>query len=196
MELERCLWCCRAASVTSRSRLRVLGTLSSILFSRDRTFSADSPTIFQTLLQALFSLKYYLSLSPHSTAEMESLSGYISAIRSGSCGEISSSATEMEFGVRFSKSDSEEAIRDVLVTESVIRCLEVGDGMSRRWMLRNMLEVSQFFILARVHLTQCTVGVLANTRTEAVVHASPSVCALAETSGIHVFRFKLAVTAV
>ena len=140
-ELERCLWCCRAASVPSRSRIRVLGTLSSILFSRDRTFQADSPIILQTLLQALFSLRYSLSLSSHSASEMESLAGYVAAICNGSCGELSSSAIEMEFGVRFAQSDTETLVRDILVTESLIRCLQVGDVKNQRWMLRTMLAV-------------------------------------------------------
>ncbi|KAJ3556564.1 hypothetical protein NM688_g1961 [Phlebia brevispora] len=139
-ELERCLWCCRAASVPSKSRLRLLGTLSSILFSRDRTFTANSPMILQTLLQGLFSLTYSLSLSIHAAAESESLAGYVSAVCSGSCGQLSPTATEAEFGVPFSGADSEAVIRDILVTESVIRCLEVSDDKRRRWTLRTMLQ--------------------------------------------------------
>lgn len=83
----------------------------------------------------------------HTASEMESLTGYASAVRSGSCGEMSTAAIETEFGVRFSRADSEPAIRNVLVTESVIRCLEVGDDRSRRWVLRTMLEVSKYYRL-------------------------------------------------
>ena len=43
--------------------MRILGTLSAILFSRGRSFVADSPVILQTLLQALFSLQYNLTVA-------------------------------------------------------------------------------------------------------------------------------------
>ena len=72
---------------------------------------------------------------------MESLAGYVAAICNGSCGELSSPAIEMEFGVRFAQSDTETLVRDILVTESLIRCLQVGDVKNQRWMLRTMLAV-------------------------------------------------------
>lgn len=135
------MWCCKAASVSSPSRMRVLGTLSSILFSRDKTFSAESPRILQSLLQGLISLAYMLSLSPQSVAEYQSVAGYISAIRSGNCGFLSQSALESEYGVRFTSKDSCDPLLEILVTESVIRCLTAGSDCERRWVLRTLLQV-------------------------------------------------------
>ena len=193
--MERCLWCCRAAAVPSQSRIRIQGTLSSILFSRDRTFRAESPSVFQTLLQGLFSFKYCLSLSSGSNSEMESLAGYIAAVRSGSCGELSKTAVEIEFGVRFSKSDDEAAIRDVLVTESVVRCLEAGDARSQRWVLRSTLEVrprhSELYLI-----TDCVSGVLANTGTEPHFHAFAVLRTLAQATDVHFCRTLVSLTAV
>ena len=39
------------------------------------------------------------------------------------------------------KGDSDEHVRDIIVAESVIGCLEVGSEASRRWTLRNLVEV-------------------------------------------------------
>ncbi|KAI0087407.1 hypothetical protein BDY19DRAFT_893157 [Irpex rosettiformis] len=139
-DLERCIWCCKAASVFSPSRVRILGTLSSILFSRDKTFIVESPAVLQSLLQGLFTLAYTLSLSPRSAAEYQSVMGYISAICSGSCGPLSQSAVESEYGVRYTKNDSDDLLMEVLVTESVIRCLAAGPDHERRWVLRMLLQ--------------------------------------------------------
>lgn len=135
------MWCCKAASVSSPSRMRILGTLSSILFSREKTFSAESPRVLQSLLQGLISLAYMLSLSPQSAAEYQSVTGYISAIHAGNCGPLSQSALESEYGVRFASKDNSDLLLGILVTESVIRCLTAGSDCERRWVLRTLLQV-------------------------------------------------------
>lgn len=188
-ELERCLWCCKAASVPSKSRIRILGTLSAILFSRDKTFSADTPPVLQSLLQGLFSLRYCLSLSVYSVLEADSLAGYVSAIRSGSCGELTSVAIETEFGVPFSKSDNEVIIRDILVTESTVRCLTAGDNKCRRWMLLNVLEVCS---LGRIfccrYIESLDIGVLANTGLEHKAHTTSGMRTLAKIADVRILR--------
>ncbi|KAI0327553.1 hypothetical protein GY45DRAFT_1256742 [Cubamyces sp. BRFM 1775] len=139
VELDRCIWCCKAASVPSDARIRILGTLSALLFSRERTFGVETPAILQTLLQSLFSLLAVLRSSPQATAEAESVAGYISAIKSGQSGTPLPQALEKEYGVRYKK-DNDEMVREIIVAESVIGCLEVGSLASRRWTLHNLVE--------------------------------------------------------
>ncbi|KAH9852273.1 hypothetical protein C2E23DRAFT_921858 [Lenzites betulinus] len=138
-ELDRCIWCCKAASVFSSARVRILGTLSALLFSRDRTFSVETPAIMQTLLQTLFSLLAVLKSSSYTIPEAESVAGYIAAVKDGQSGTPSPQALEKEFGVRY-KSDNDKMIREIIVADSVIGCLEVGSEASRRWTLHNLLE--------------------------------------------------------
>lgn len=140
--MERCLWCCKAASVPSKSRGRILGELSSILFSRDRPFHGDTPLVLQTLMQGIFSLMFTLSCAGDAHQEIDSLTSYASAIRSGKCGSLSISAVEKEYGVRFAKEENEDAVREVIVAESAINCLEMGSEQSRRWCLHNILMVN------------------------------------------------------
>ncbi|TFK92378.1 hypothetical protein K466DRAFT_480806 [Polyporus arcularius HHB13444] len=139
-ELDRCIWCCKAASVYSRSRMRILGKLSSLLFAPDKTFELETPAIFQTLLQSLFSLLATLRGAPDSATEAATVAGYITAIKSGQSGTPTQQALEKEYGVRHSKGDSDEMIRQIIVAESVIGCLEVGSEQSRRWTLHHLVE--------------------------------------------------------
>lgn len=78
--------------------------------------------------------------------------GYLSAIRDGGCGPLAQSAVEKEFGVRFSESDHETSIREILLTESVIRCLSSGPERARQWTLRMLLQVSIVFMTQGRHL--------------------------------------------
>lgn len=115
--------------------------LSSILFSRDSTFVTDGPVILQTLIQALLSLKFNLAVSTSATAEVQSITGYISEIQAGKCGDLSTALVEKEFGVRFSGNDNEAAVREAIITESVVNCIELGSIGARQWALRTLPEV-------------------------------------------------------
>ena len=120
--------------------MRILSSLSNILFSQDRTFRVETPTILQTLLQCLFSLLAVLKSSQDSREEADAVAAYIIGVKSGQSGTPSPQALEKEYGVRH-KGDSDEHVRDIIVAESVIGCLEVGSEASRRWTLRNLVEV-------------------------------------------------------
>ncbi|PCH35413.1 hypothetical protein WOLCODRAFT_133859 [Wolfiporia cocos MD-104 SS10] len=138
--LERCLWCCNAASVPSSSRIRILGALSSILFSREKSFDAESPRILRTLYTGMFSLLMCLSSSPDAQSEAESLRAYVFAVLDGQCGSPASESFEKEYGVSWSSDDNAAHVRRVIAAESVISCLETGSEDSRKWVLRNLLE--------------------------------------------------------
>ncbi|KAH9946910.1 hypothetical protein B0H21DRAFT_857417 [Amylocystis lapponica] len=127
------------------------GRALALLFSRDSAFTAQTPVIFRTLLQGLFSLLMTLAPSPNAQSEVESLKGFIAAIRNGQCGTPQQPSVEKEYGVRFSKADSDQKIRDVIVTETVILALETGSEYSRRWCMRNLLE--EYWLLPEPSLT-------------------------------------------
>jgi hypothetical protein len=121
--------------------MRILNNLSSILFPKDQAFVADSPVVLQTLLRALFTLLYDLTVSGFETAEAKSITGYISALQTGSGGQLTVPSVEKEFGLRFSSSDSESTVRRVIITESVISCIELGPLEIREWALQLLPEV-------------------------------------------------------
>ena len=100
----------------------------------------ETPAILQTLLQSLFSLLAVLRSSPQATAEADSVAGYIAAIKSGQSGTPLPQALEKEYGVRYKK-DNDEMIREIIVAESVIGCMELGSLASRRWTLHHLVEV-------------------------------------------------------
>ncbi|KAI0631245.1 hypothetical protein C8Q77DRAFT_1062302 [Trametes polyzona] len=138
-ELDRCIWCCKAASVPSSSRGRIFTTLYNMTVSNDKTFSVETPAIMQTLLQSLFSLLATLRSSGDSPQDADKVARIISEIRSGKSGTPLPQALEKEFGVRH-KGDDDDMVRDIIVADSVIGCLEVGSEVSRRWVLHHLLE--------------------------------------------------------
>ncbi|KAH8084333.1 hypothetical protein BXZ70DRAFT_1046150, partial [Cristinia sonorae] len=139
-ELDRCLWCCNAASSQASNRARVIGTLSYLLFPKDQPFFADTPLLLQTLIQGLISLLTDLSGQPDTSSDMKQVSSYITAIGSKGCGQLSRQAIEKEYGARFGKEDSDIDVRSAVITESVVKCLELGHENRRRWVLHHFLE--------------------------------------------------------
>lgn len=121
--------------------MRILGTLSSILFSREKSFSADTPVILQTLLQAVYSLITTLSIQGHADDEITSLKGYVAAIRDGNSGPLNQQAVEREYGIRYDKKENEDTVREAIISESIVKCTEVGSERNRCWVLCNLLEV-------------------------------------------------------
>ena len=120
--------------------MRIIATLSSILFTQ-KTFQAETPAVLQTLLQCLFSLLAILRSSTDSMTEADTVAASIMAIKDGQVGTPTQQALEKEYGVRYSNGDSEEKVREIIVAESVIGCLEVGSEALRRWTLHHLIEV-------------------------------------------------------
>lgn len=111
-----------------------------MLFLPDNTFEVETPVILQTLLQSLFSLLAVLRASPDFMTEAQQVASYIRMIKDGKSGTPTQQALEKEYGVRHSKDDSDEMVREIIVAESVIGCLEVGSDASRRWTLHHLVE--------------------------------------------------------
>ncbi len=128
--------------------MRIISSLSNILFGRERTFRVETPTILQTLLQCLFSLLPILRSSPDSMQEADNVVAYIVGIKSGQCGTPSPQALEKEYGVR-RKDESDEQVMEIIVAECVIGCLEVGAEASRRWTLHHSVEVRFFRVVCK-----------------------------------------------
>lgn len=115
--------------------------MSTLLFSRDATFRTESPVLLQTILQNLISLLPALSSGP---GEMESVKTFVLEIWNGGSGLLSKESIEQEFGAPFLPSDTEHDIREVLATESTLRCMAYGSLKSRAWVLHNLVEVPLF----------------------------------------------------
>lgn len=101
----------------------------------------DTPVLLQTLLQAMFSLIATLSMQGNANDEITSLKGYVTAIRDGSCGPLDASSVEREYGVRYSKKENEDSLREAIISESAVKCTELGSEEKRCWVLCNLLEV-------------------------------------------------------
>lgn len=127
----------------------MLGTLSSLLFSRDAALRVDSPIVFQTLLQGIFSLYPLLSQDPSNLGVLQALA---SEIINGGVGVLSQEAVEQEFGGASPSKDEERQVRIALTVESVARCVANGSGPSRGWILRNLMEVRTRLTIHYQHL--------------------------------------------
>ena len=73
---------------------------------------------------------------------VHTITGYISAVQSGSCGQLTGPSVEREFGVRFSGTDTETSVRQAVISEAVVNCVELGPAEMRGWMIRILPEVS------------------------------------------------------
>jgi len=140
-ELDRCLWCCSSAARPSQCRAEIIGTMSTLLFSRDVTFRTESPVLLQTILQSLISLLPALSSTP---GELESVKTLVLEVWNGGSGLLSKESIEQEFGAPFLPSDAEHDIREALAIESALRCMAYGSLKSRAWVLHNLVEVPKF----------------------------------------------------
>jgi len=127
--------------VPSTFRMRILGVLWSILIPRDSLFEADTPSTLKTLVQALFLLLYSFSTQIGQGRENALVEQLIAQIRVGVCGELNKVTLKEEYGAAFSRKDDDTSVRAALISEGLSRCLENGVVGSRRWILRNLLEV-------------------------------------------------------
>ena len=98
--------------------------------------------LLSTLVQALVTLLADLSGQPDSGSDSRQITNFITLLSGEECTRVSRSAIEKEYGVRFGKDDRDIDIREVIVSEAVMKCLEFGHENRRRWILHNLLEVS------------------------------------------------------
>lgn len=145
-ELERAVWCCKAAMAPSAPRSRLFGIMYSLLFPRIPGFQASSPIIIQTLVQALFNLLAVLSTAPQGVGDpvlsqdIDSVRDLIQRVASGGCGPLSQDDVEQEYNAIVTSKDDSSVVRTTILLEGVMRCMENGDERHRRWILGHAVE--------------------------------------------------------
>lgn len=127
-------------------RMRIIATLSSLLLSHDKSIRVNTPVIFITLVQGLFSLLSSFAFLSANSSETDLVKELISRIQSGACGTMIPEALEKEYGVASSSDADEQPVRDGLVVAALGKFLEHGSESSRRWALRYLSEVRMSFI--------------------------------------------------
>jgi len=130
-------------------RMRILASLSSLLLSHDKAIRVNTPGIFLTLVQGLFSLLSSLAFLSANSPEVKLVNELISKIQMGACGEMMSEALEKEYGVAPSNQFDEQVIRDALVVTGLGKFLEHGAESSRRWAVRYLAEVCMQFVTVK-----------------------------------------------
>lgn len=126
--------------MSTQMRMRLFSALSSCLFAPGANFKANTPLIFQTLLQELFSLLATLSLRPDTTHATRHVRELISGVLQGSCGDLDGSAVEKEYGVPFRNSDAQR-IRDCAAELALAMCVENDSPSNRQYILRYLMAV-------------------------------------------------------
>jgi hypothetical protein len=105
------------------------------------------------------------------TEEVNLVKQLILQVQGGACGVLDRASIEEEYDVTFSRSDEDMNVREALILESLVRCLEHGAERSRRWIMRNILEVKQTPNSLCTMLI-CTLGVLATPYGVLIIHAT------------------------
>ncbi|KAG8953844.1 hypothetical protein FRC04_001474 [Tulasnella sp. 424] len=145
-ELERWLWCTKAAGSTSSTpvRRRILVILSAVLFSpAERSFPARSPLVLQTLVRSVVML--HRSLGSEDQAENRLMHDIIIRIWRGDCGNLTAKDLTDEYGVlcTVADEDREPDLRALVLVEGVVRCMQVGTESARRWALHRLEQYWQ-----------------------------------------------------
>ncbi|KAG8919843.1 hypothetical protein FRC01_001070 [Tulasnella sp. 417] len=140
-ELERWLWCTKAASslIAPPVRRRIFVILSGILFSpAERSFPARSPLVLQTLVRSVVML--HRSLGADDQAEHRLMHDIVVRIWRGDCGTLTAKDLTDEYGVLCTASDedNEPELRALVLVEGVVRCMQVGTESARRWALQRL----------------------------------------------------------
>ncbi|EGO03702.1 hypothetical protein SERLA73DRAFT_101950 [Serpula lacrymans var. lacrymans S7.3] len=139
--VQRCLWCCKAASNPSSVRNRIIGVLTSLLFPRDGSFKVNAPDDFRSLVRALFSLLAAMSVQHQNLSETAVIKELISQIRSGTCGVLATYLLEAEVDGKLPADFDEADVRNMFVAEALVQSINFGVESHRRWIFHNYLEV-------------------------------------------------------
>ncbi|KAH7923448.1 hypothetical protein BV22DRAFT_1015390 [Leucogyrophana mollusca] len=142
LDVGRCLWCCNAASTSPVNQNRILGVLASLLCPRAGPFEFRSHHVFLSLVQALFTVLISIRQLTSQNSELTIVTDLISQIRAGSCGSLAAYFADEEIdGTPVAVSGFDESeVRDALVAEAVVRCMENSPDSISRWILHQILE--------------------------------------------------------
>ncbi|TFK38037.1 hypothetical protein BDQ12DRAFT_735948 [Crucibulum laeve] len=138
--VERCLWCCKAASVLSSVRARVIACLWRLLVPGEQFRSTSSPQALMSIASGLFTLLATLSQTSGSNAEdISVVKDVISEFFSGSFGELEERSVEEDYGTAM-KTHEQDSARRAVVLQALMTCLENCSERTRIWMLHNLVE--------------------------------------------------------
>ncbi|KAJ7741945.1 hypothetical protein DFH07DRAFT_980971 [Mycena maculata] len=136
--MERCQWCCKAALIPhSPLRLRIMRALRMLLNPGEFAYQAGTPAAIQTVATGLFSL---LPTVHGSGEEHTIVSEAIIHLLAGDYGALDVVAFEEHFNALFVAQDTHEAVRQALVLDSLVLCLENGAAATRMWLLENAVD--------------------------------------------------------
>ncbi|KAH9478689.1 hypothetical protein JR316_0009147 [Psilocybe cubensis] len=137
--VERCLWCCKAASSLSPSvlRTRILGSLWRIIVPGDSNRILLSPQAFRSIVNGLLML-----LQPIHP-DIGSLQDIIFQYLSGSLGEIEDDQVEETYGVEFGIADRRHmpSVRRAIFLDALVSTIE-NSGGTGEWLLCNVIELT------------------------------------------------------
>ncbi|KAJ7441775.1 hypothetical protein B0H11DRAFT_2251834 [Mycena galericulata] len=136
--MERCQWCCKAALIPhSPLRLRIMRALRMLLNPAEFGYQAGTPSAIQTLATGLFSLLPTL----HGSGEEHTIvAEAIVHLLAGDYGALDPVAFEEQYNALFVAQDTHEAVRQAVILNSLVLCLENGAESTRQWLLENSVD--------------------------------------------------------
>lgn len=136
--MERCQWCCKAALIPhSPLRLRIMRALRAMLNPVEFAYQATTPQSILTLATGLFTL---LPTLYGSGEEHTILSESIVHLLAGDYGALDTVAFEEHFNALFIAQDTHSTVRQALVLDGLMSCLENSAEFTRRWLLESVVE--------------------------------------------------------
>ncbi|KAF8840555.1 hypothetical protein BDN67DRAFT_930122 [Paxillus ammoniavirescens] len=140
--IERCIWCCHAASTASLMRSRILSVLGSLLRPRTGPIEFHSPNAFISLVQALLMALVSIQESRPGSSDADVVAEFIVQLRMGRCGSLAAYLTNVvvDGSVVMLSGVSELELREALVAEAMIRCLEHGPPLFRGQVVDQLIE--------------------------------------------------------
>lgn len=152
-DMDRCLWCCKAATMPpSPLRPRVLLNLSTLLSAQGLLLT--TPVSFRTLLPALtFLIPCYTDVDSDQddSNDLSTIHELVTNIMSGCYGRLDLEDLEQKYQAFALKTDTEDDLRRGICIEAMARCIEFGTMAQNRVLLR-VMEVNITYILLSLRI--------------------------------------------
>ncbi|KIK93408.1 hypothetical protein PAXRUDRAFT_145141 [Paxillus rubicundulus Ve08.2h10] len=140
--IERCIWCCHAASIVSLMRSRILSVLGSLLRPRTGPIEFHSPNAFISLVQALLMALVSIQESQSGSSDADLVAEFIVQMRMRGCGSLAAYLTDVvvDGSAVMLSGVSELELREALVAEAMVRCLEHGPPLFKGQIVDQLIE--------------------------------------------------------
>lgn len=132
-----------ALSTMPPMRTHILSALWAVTVPEETHYPTSHPKVFQTLLHGLFLLLPWVTAQAQGkdTEDSKLLSEIIAEVCAGSCGHLDDLHVEEEYNALFVDADTPQCIPDAIIIEALAKCFEYSADSTRRWLLRNSIEV-------------------------------------------------------